>query len=1274
MRPASSYTTTPYRVREYSQSPIREPVCQNPPRRQNASIDHRVTRDYYDSVRDTDRSYYSQKTDKAYPDAQDYSRKDATVVRRYDTSRPTSYSRGYNTGVRHDNSAVQTPVKGVPLADRQRSGVKDRAPKDSGEKPSGKVLFIDVENKVEEEVLMELYMRICGLSMENERQRHKNADLLKNQNVLLNILSIKDTSLNNAESAKRSYQAQIADLNHRINSITREHQSKQIQTEELSSYKHRTGELENKVKLLASENERLSELKRNHEKEIAVMKQEFIEENKKLSEANERVKVILEDNEKLKSLNQGLTEELEHKDEYLNDELTSYENYIADTKQSYESKLTHLSSLLKTKERENEGLKEELSTVKQKSEQKAVEFSTKEKQVDNQVTAYETKIAELKSTLRTLEQDSSTQLDAIKADNEGLRKQLLKLQSELQKKEETEALNAQKLEQLKSKLNGYETENQRLNSIVKEKIDSNESEAARLLKLTEELRSQLEEKEKELQHKQNEYSTKINEFADRISAADNETAVKAEEVTKLESALNSLQLENQTLKDDCESLKASVERYKRDIQRQEPELAEKIKEAQKSQEAERQSIVSTYERQINELTTKCNRLIEERAEVSKEYSQYKLRMDNEVAELRDENYKLTQTRSFKQASEDQETVKRINELQTKLNHTEETLYYKTNEITELTETIERLNEKVINTGIDRNTLDKRVGEVKREYTMQIGVLENKLAIQTDKYNKLKDQYDEEIQKYETKIKELNESIASLEMQGKSERKRATQDTLMKQQELNRDLLTLKDENSKLKEIRDTYKNQLESLREEYNKLEEKYRVELRQSHQSKEEDHLRQKLDSLLLKSTQYENSLETQKAENLKLKSRLKEIQQRHSTVITEFQNSLEQAESTHRQYKAEAEQERYRLTSELDAVQNEAQRLRNKINRIEETNNNLLAKQRGLMEQLESAEGGELSKRTRQLDLQAKLDAAKRSLDQEKKQFEADKRELVEKYEAMLKRTKEESLRREEQLVEDYRVLKNKYNELQIEMDNTASDKQKLQRMVDQLDSSGISENMAAENAELKKQLELLERDYRELQEEFNQADQLYRKEFCHSEEIYINQINDYKDRIEALEEEVQLYRHTQNLNTTSLKERSAEYESHFQTLNKQLEKLEERYQELQTEHSQLQSKHEVSTSKNKELERTIENYKDQTEMLNKHLKENEQEISRLQHEFQRNIGAISSWQTNKDDITQENMELRLLCDDRLREIEELAERRDDALIRIFQLSVLNQALLNK
>lgn len=1277
MRPATSYTTTPYRVREYSQSPIREPICQNPPKRQNASIDHRTTFDYYDSIKDNERSYARTKTDGVYALSREPIKKDATVVKRYDYSQGNSYMSGYSVTSKIESTQVQTPIKILGDFNKQEKPRLETFNQDhraTEVRGNNKVLFIDVENKIEEEVLMELYMRICALSMENERQRLKNADLLKFQTMIINLLTIREESLRVAEQTSREYQAQVSELNQKMSALINDSKNKQTNNSELSIFRTRNLDLENRIKLLASENERLLDMKRNQEKEITLMRQEFLQENKRLADANSANMAIQTEKDKLIKINSEYKQDLNHKDEYLRAELSTFENEAVAIKRSYEERLAQLTVIIRSKERETEGLKEELNESRRRNEQNSSSMSGREKQLEMQLRSCEAKISETRNVIHILEQKKDDETVILKESMSKLNEQVSRLQFELQRREEAEFSQKKTIDQLNSKNINVEQENRRLTGILQSKAEAKTGEALSLFELTESLKKQIAVRDEEMKNKQQDYTAKIMEFTEKVRAERNETIIKSEEISKMESQMRELRGHNENLRQECENMKDAVVKSKLEAQKHEPDLAEKLKNLQKTAETDKHNIKKTYENQIAELTSRCNALIEERTQLSAEYNQFKLRASKDINELREVNLRLSQQQQQKSHDLNNELTSRFSELEAKLIQAESSLSSKTGEITKLHQIIEQLNEKTLLIDLERNSTDKRVSETKRVLGAQMNVIESKLHMQTDKYNQLKAKYDQDLVEYETKIRILTEQTVTLELQEKSERKRAAHDAMLKQQELNRELLILKDENGKLKEARDAYKTQIAVLKEEFSKLEEKYNAELQLAQKSRDNDYLRQKLDSLLLKSSEYETSLETYKLDNVKLKTKLKETQQRHAAVLTELQISLEQAENNHLQYRVEAEQERYRLTSELDAVQNEAQRLRGKLTRLEEVNGQLLAKQKDLMDMVESAEGGELSKRTKMVELQDRLDSAIRSLENEKKHFATEKRELVETYELKVKRAKDEAYKREEQLIEEYRVLKNNYNELKIEMDNTSADKLKLQRVVENMDSSILSDNAGIENVELRKHLELLKREHRGLQDDYEQIQQHYNKSMRDMEDIYTKRVNDYEDRIDELHKELALYRDNQHHNSLGLKEKAAEYEAHFHVLNKQLEMLEQRYNDLNTEHIQLESKYEASRSKNTELDQAIEGYENQVETLKRHLKENEEELNRLNLEFQRNIGAISSWQLNKEDITQENMQLRMLCDDRLREIEELAERRDDALVKVFQLSLVNEGLKNE
>lgn len=1274
MRPSMSYTSTPYRIREYSESPNREPVCQTLSKRLNTSTDHRITRDYYDSQKQTDRSYSSSKTEGLYTVTREPARNETTVIRRYDSNQGSSYISNYSVTSRADNVPIQTPVKivnGIERPERPQSINKSQNIQSSNLKDKAKVLFIDVESKVEEEVLMELYMRICALSMENERQRLKNAEFLKFQSMLLNLLSIKEDNLRNSETNLKSNGAQIAVLNQTINSLRQENQARGFTADELSAYKTKTQDLEIKQRVLSAENNKLLELKSTHEKEIAIMKQEFLQVNKKLFDSIEKIRGLTIENEKLFQLNRGFREELENKDEQRHVDLNSFDNEKALIKRSYEEKIVQITTLLKTKERETEGFKEELSRLKHQSEQMSTNSHSKQKHANDQMNSYEAKINELKTVVRGLEQRNDDETVILKDSNDKLRDQVIKLQTELQRKEDIEHSQKQVIEKMKSQTADLEVEKYKFTNMIKEKVQNEGKEIQKHLELIESLKQQIELKDEEAHKKQKDYMLKMNEISEKIKVDRNELEHKDELISRLESQLIELQNDHQELRETHEEVITAFNKHKFESLSHVPDVVRKLRSVQQSLEAEKQSMAEALEKQINDLTSKCNHIIEERAQISCELNNFKIRANKEISELREENYTLIQTHNSKISSDDREKATRVNELQTKLAHSERSLNTRVAEINKLSEEVRRLNETILAIDLERNSLEKRISDMRREHTMQLGVFENKLSMQSDRYNQLKHKFDDEVQMYETKIKTITEQTTNFEMKDKSEKKRIAHDALIKQQELNRELLMLKDENGKLRESKDNIKNKLEGLNEEYNKLEEKYKTEIEFGRKSKDADFLRQKLDSLLLKSSEYESSIETYKLESLRFKSKLKETQQRHTSVLAELQHSLEQAENAHSQYRSESEQERFRLTTELDAMQNEAQRLRTKLSRLEETNSQLLTKQKELLNMVDKVEDRELSKRTKAVDIQDRLDAALRSAEQDKKAFETQKLELIESYELKFKKGKDEWSKREQELSENYANLQNRYREAETEIQNVSADKQKLQRIVEQLDASTLSDNTGAENIELRKQLELLEREHRALEDEFNQAEQHFHKTLQDVEEIYTKKVNDYADRMDQLNEELQLYRHTQKVNSSSLKEKAFEYESHFEMLNKQICRLEDQYKGLKVEYDLLESKNQTLSNKNKELERGIENYEDQIEMLKRHLKENEEELKKLTAEFQCNMGAISNWQVNSEDANKENIKLRMLADDRLREIDELSEKRDDALIRVFQLSILKHAL---
>ena len=1190
MRNNYSYHTRHYRPREYSQSPQTEPICQNPPARTNTSTDHYYTRT----------SILKEKQPQQHNS-------------NYYNSFQNTYKPIKTNSVNYQKTLY--PKK----SQKQNIGITEEKPK-----KKSKVLYIDVNTKVEEEVLMELYIRICALSMENERQRYKNVELYKQYNSVLSLLKVREGNL---EECQRTIQT--------------------LQTKREGVV--RTGD--GRIKMLASENERLVDLKNTRDNEYFNLKTE-----------NDRV---LKENKELRIL-------LENKNKDIESELGLFEQDIVQIKGSYEEKIGQMSGLLKSKNTELMGLKKEL-------EMRKITAQKKDSIKDDELKNYESKFNEIKKQLSNIDSRKANEHNALIKENEKIKCENENIKKEIFVFKQNEG-------NFKNEIFALKNEIDSMNKRISRKDEKDNADADGLITLIEELQKTIEEQEKIFNGKQSQYNSKIQDFSEKVKELAKKEDKHISEKSQLQTRIRGLENENRRLLEEIEMTEDIIEKFKNQNQKKKNSQEDKFKELEKMKrtfeefEAEKKEISAHYETRLADLNKKYDAAIEERTKTQTEHNAFKFKFDNEIAKLNTENRKTRKELldAKTELESNSNTVHQINELHTILNQKDEALHQKTQEIRELNDLLTEANEKMIDFDLQRNSTKQEIHNVQKEQLYNNSILENKLESLLKQYNGLKDQYEKDIQNYEKKVKELTDRLVDAEMKDNFERRKIGQESLRKSHGLNKEILELKNANGKLRTANETLQQQITSLKTQYSQLEDRYETDLKlkesevkESVKFKDEtSYLRQKIDDLLTKSNNYESSIEQYKNKNNNLRKEAASLKNHYTGLIRQLEDALCSKDEGFAEFKAEAENERFRLTTEVDALQNESNRLRKKVASLEETNADCMQKHMELMERLETAEGGQFNNKTEAEELLTKLELLKETSAEDKRKFDLELSQQLERHEGKVKKLREDYREREERLQSELSALQNRYNKLQLEFERLSNEHIAFQKNSE--DAKTDIHDDSHEKNDLKAMLEASEEENKAMRLEFIETEEIYRKEIKAMEEEFADKIGEYEDKLEQMLAELSLYRKTQKENTESLRDKSSQYEDRFTEMGRQVNELEQRYESLKKEYDESQTQNKESKAVEEGLRNNLKEYENKFDLLNRHMKENDVEFETLHLEFKKNMESWNSWQVEKDGLIDENMRLQILCEDRTKHLEDMGQLRNEALMKVFQMSLLAEGLI--
>ena len=809
------YHTRNYRPREYSQSPQNEPVCQNPHRRTNISIDNYYSKTSHlqsNTIKDPQSSgYYTR-----------YSNAFANSSKKY----PYSYGKTFDVNKSHKQQFTSFEQRENSLNQTRPLEMKNVNPstKEKTKKTKkSKVLYIDVNTKVEEEVLMELYMRICALSMENERQRYQNVNLSKQYNSIVQMLSVKEDNLKRKEAKLNSTLQELARAQTSSSHVNHD-------TAEIQHLRTRMAESENRIKMLATENERLVELKNQKESEFYSINSKLVNDTRRQTETNETIRYLQSENNKLTYEMNELKKQLSQRAENTMSELGRFENDIVVIKKSYEDKISDLTSLLKSKNNEVSSLKNSLELKRKECEELVINHQRRDTLKTNEINEYASKLMQIKDQLSNMDNKKVKEMNQLKKQNEDLRKENQNLLDDIQALKQMEVDRVEEIKDLKSE---KETMSMRLTN----KDNEERHESDNLILLIEELQKTIEEQENILKNKQAQYNGKIQEFSEKVRELAKNENKHIEANSKLETRIKVLENENRRLMEEIEMTEEMIEKFKTqnhkgkssvhlDLQVQE---IDRLKKNLMDIETEKKEIAAYYENRVEELNSKYDSIIEERTRIETESRMTKTRLENELTSQKTENKRilreLDRTKSELEKLEINEN--KVKELQNYIAQKEETVKAKAKEIRELNDRLTEANEKMVSIDINRNTNDQDKINEKKEQYFNNTLLENKLKSLFTQHNSLKEQYDKDVKNYESKIKDLTDKLVNTDMKDNLERRKQGTENLKRIQELNKEILDLKSEMGKLKTENELLKQQLVSLKKEYEQLEEQYEEEMK---------------------------------------------------------------------------------------------------------------------------------------------------------------------------------------------------------------------------------------------------------------------------------------------------------------------------------------------------------------------------------------------------------------------------------------------------------------